>query len=54
VIFLGFVLLAVLIVGLFTYFSNRDFEQHKRQMEREQQQREREQQEWRKQHAFDQ
>jgi hypothetical protein len=52
-IFIGFALLALLIFGLFTYFSNRDAERHKQQMEQELQQREREQQEWRKEHGFE-
>src|SRR5438105_4573957 len=53
VIFFGILLVMLLIVGLFWFFSNRDIEQKKQQMDREFQQREREQQEWRKKHGFE-
>ncbi len=53
VIFAGIVLLILLVMGLVFYFSNRSFEEERRQMEQKHQQIEREQQEWRKQHGFE-
>jgi hypothetical protein len=49
-IFLGGVLIILLFVGLFAYFSNRSMERQKQELER---QMERDHQEWRKQHGFD-
>jgi double zinc ribbon protein len=52
-IFVGFILVALLIVGLVYSFNNRELEQQQQQMEQDRQQREREQQEWRKQNGFE-